>query len=85
MLGELPNSALKRQLGIAPGSAGHGVKGVVFYVLDQIDMLLGVWVVLGLAIGVTALRVVWSVVFLFIAHQILTLVGYQLGMRATAR
>ena len=85
MLGELPNSALKRQLGIAPGSAGHGIKGVVFYVLDQIDMLLGVWVVLGLAIGVTVLRVVWSVVFLFIAHQILTIVGYQLGMRATAR
>src|SRR5262245_11761523 len=39
MLAELPNSALKRQLGIAPGQAGHGITGPVFYVLDQIDML----------------------------------------------
>jgi len=41
MLAELPNSALKRQLGIAPGAAGRGVTGAVFYVLDQVDMLLG--------------------------------------------
>jgi hypothetical protein len=85
MLAELPNSALKRQLGIAPGAAGSGISGACFYVLDQIDMLLGVWVVLGLAVGVTVSRVLWSVVFLFIAHQVLTAVGYQLGMRATPR
>jgi hypothetical protein len=85
MLSELPNSMLKRQLGIAPGAAGGGILGMFFYVLDQIDMLIGVWAVLGLAVGVTAVRVLWSVVFLFIAHQLLTFVGYQLGMRATAR
>ena len=85
MLSELPNSLLKRQLGIAPGTAGGGVLGMLFYVLDQIDMLIGVWIVLGLAVAVTTSRVLWSVVFLFIAHQLLTFVGYQLGMRATAR
>lgn len=85
MLSELPNSLLKRQLGIAPGAASRGIAGVLFYVLDQVDMLVGVWVVLGLAVGVTAARVLSSAVFLFIAHQLLTLVGYQLGMRATAR
>jgi hypothetical protein len=85
MLSELPNSLLKRQLGIAPGAAGGGLRGVLFYVLDQVDMLVGVWVLLGLAIGITAARVLWSVVFLFIAHQVLTVVGYRLGMRATAR
>ena len=85
MLSELPNSVIKRQLGIAPGAAGSGVVGAVFYVLDQVDMLLGVWLVLGMVIEVTASRVLWSVVFLFIAHQVLTLVGYQLGMRATVR
>ncbi len=85
MLSELPNSALKRQLGVAPGAAGGGVVGSVFYVVDQIDMLVGVWVVLGFTARVTALRVLWSVVFLFIAHQVLTVVGYRLGMRATAR
>jgi len=85
MLAELPNSALKRQLGIAPGKTTRGWANAIFYVLDQVDMLVGVWIVLGIAVGATILRVVWSVVFLFIAHQLLTLIGYQLGMRATAR
>src|SRR5262245_37798102 len=85
MLAELPNSLLKRQLGIAPGTAARGMKAAFFFVLDQVDMLLGVWVVLGLVIGVTVSRVLWSVVFLFITHQLLTVAGYQLGMRATAR
>jgi hypothetical protein len=57
----------------------------VFYVLDQVDMLAGVWLVLVFALTVTVARVLWSVVFLFIAHQVLTVVGYRLGMRATAR
>jgi CDP-archaeol synthase len=85
MLSELPNSMLKRQLGLAPGAGGRGVVGAVFYVLDQIDMLMGVWVVLGTVVAVTVARVVDSIVFLFVAHQLLTVVGYGLGMRATAR
>jgi hypothetical protein len=85
MLAELPNSALKRQLRIAPGHVGRGWSGLVFYVLDQVDMLAGVWVVLGITVGATAWRIVWSILFLFITHQILTVVGYQLGMRATVR
>jgi hypothetical protein len=85
MLAELPNSFLKRQLGVAPGAAGRGVWSAVFYVLDQVDMLAGVWLVLGFVLTVTVARVLWSVVFLFIAHQVLTVLGYRLGMRATAR
>src|SRR4029453_4375948 len=68
MLAELPNSMLKRQLGIAPGMAGGGVWSAVFYLLDQVDMLAGVWLVLGFMITATVTRVLWSVVFLFIAH-----------------
>ncbi|MGH7600983.1 MAG: CDP-archaeol synthase [bacterium] len=85
MLSELPNSFIKRQLGIAPGTVANGLVGVLFYILDQIDMLLGVWLVLSFAVEVTLARVLWSVVFLFLAHQIITLAGYALGMRATAR
>jgi CDP-archaeol synthase len=85
MLSELLNSLLKRQIGIGPGAAVGGTWGALFYVLDQVDMLVGVWIVLSLAVGVTGVRVLWSVVFLFIAHQLLTMVGYRLGMRATAR
>jgi CDP-archaeol synthase len=85
MLSELPNSVLKRQLGIATGASGSGIVGSFFYVLDQIDMLVGLWVVLALVIGVTALRVLWSVVFLFTTHQMVTVVGYRLGIRVTPR
>jgi hypothetical protein len=85
MLAELPNSLLKRQLGIAPGTAGGGMWRAVFYVLDQVDMLAGVWLVFGFVVTITVARVLWSVVFLFIAHQLLTVIGYRLGMRATAR
>ncbi|HZS08405.1 MAG TPA: CDP-archaeol synthase [Blastocatellia bacterium] len=85
MLSELPNSFIKRQSGITPGAAGKGVAGLFFYFLDQIDLLIGIWLVLALVIPVTIERVLWSVVFLFLAHQFLTVVGYSLGMRATAR
>jgi hypothetical protein len=85
MLSELPNSFVKRQMGIAPGAAGNGAAGILFYIIDQIDLLLGVWLVLSFVVEVTLARVLWSAVFLFLTHQLITIVGYSLGMRATAR
>jgi CDP-2,3-bis-(O-geranylgeranyl)-sn-glycerol synthase len=85
MLSELPNSFIKRQIGIAPGRAGNGIVGVLFYIIDQVDMLLGVWLVLSVAVEVTLSRIFGSALFLFLAHQIITLAGYALGMRATVR
>jgi CDP-diglyceride synthetase len=41
ILGELPNSFAKRQLGISPGAAGQGTAGRVFWVIDQLDSLAG--------------------------------------------
>src|SRR5581483_10209 len=43
MLGELPNSFVKRQLGIAPGAHARGPRRVVFYLWDQVDLLCGAW------------------------------------------
>ena len=85
MMAELPNSFVKRQLDIEAGQAGRGVLGVVFYFVDQVDMLLGVWLVWALAIVVTPSLVAWSVVFLFVAHQLFTIAGHRLGMRSTWR
>lgn len=42
ILGELPNSFLKRQFDIAPGAAGSGVIGRVFWFVDQLDSLAGI-------------------------------------------
>jgi CDP-diacylglycerol--serine O-phosphatidyltransferase len=39
MLGELPNSFVKRRHGIGAGMTARGAPAAVFYVWDQIDML----------------------------------------------
>ena len=41
ILGELPNSFIKRQFDIAPGAMGKGATGRVFWVVDQLDSLAG--------------------------------------------
>ncbi len=85
MLSELPNSFIKRRFEIAPGTAAKGWKAVIFYVYDQIDFLLGAWLVLAIVIPVTAGRVLLSSGLLLVAHQLMSSVGYMLGMRRTAR
>ena len=41
IVGELPNSFLKRQIGINPGESGAGLAGRAFWVIDQVDSLVG--------------------------------------------
>ncbi len=45
MLFELPNSFIKRRIDIPPGKTSSGIKGVLFYIIDQIDSLVGVMLV----------------------------------------
>ena len=40
MLGELPNSFVKRRLGVAPGVSGRGAAGLVFSLVDHSDSVL---------------------------------------------
>jgi hypothetical protein len=85
MFGELPNSALKRQLGVGAGEQATGPWRALFHVLDQVDVLAGAWVVLALVVWPTAGRLLGSFLFLYLGHQVITLVGYGLGMRETWR
>lgn len=85
MLGELPNSFIKRQIDINPGATTDGILSLFFYILDQIDYLLGVWILLTFFIGISVWRVIYSAIFLFISHQIFSIFGYWFGMRKTAR
>ena len=85
MLSELPNSALKRQLDVRPGTQAGGIKGLAFHVLDQVDVLLGAWLVLAVVIRPTFGLVLGSALFVYVGHQLITLIGYGLGMRATRR
>lgn len=85
MLSELPNSFLKRQLDVAPGAPGGGPAAVFFYVLDQVDLLLGAWLVAWRWVIPTTSRVLWSVLFVVALHQVISMLGALLGMRATSR
>lgn len=85
-LAELPNSFVKRRLGIEPGATARGrLAGVIFYVWDQLDLLVGYWLVLATAVPATPLRLAVSAAVVGGIHPLLTLAGYLLGMRPTAR
>lgn len=84
-LAELPNSFVKRRLGIAPGATTRGPLSVLFYFWDQLDLLLGYWLVLAIVVPVTPLRVAVSVLVVGAIHPLLTLLAYLLGMRPTSR
>lgn len=42
MISELPNSFIKRRLDIDSGKRANGIKGVLFYIIDQIDSIVGI-------------------------------------------
>jgi CDP-diglyceride synthetase len=84
-LSELPNSFVKRRLDIEPGRTARGLLGVVFFLWDQIDVLVGFWLIMVLVIPATPLRLALSVVIVGMIHPLLTVVGYLLGMRPTPR
>ena len=48
MIFELPNSFIKRRLNISAGKSGKGLIGIIFFVVDQTDSMLGVMFVLAL-------------------------------------
>jgi hypothetical protein len=84
-LAELPNSFVKRRLAIEPGGTTGGLPGVAFYLWDQLDLLLGFWLVVLWAVPPTPIRVSASVAIVGGVHPLLTVAGYLLGMRPTAR
>ena len=85
MLSELPNSFIKRQLNVAPGETVSDWRNFLFYIFDQVDFLIGTWLILVFVVEITLVRVCYSFVFLVVTHQILSGFGYLLGMRKTAR
>lgn len=85
IVGELPNSFVKRRLRIAPGATTRGPLSVLFYIWDQIDLLslslpaLSFWVHVDLKLVLT------SVIVGLMLHPLTSLVGYAMGARRSAR
>jgi hypothetical protein len=85
MLSELPNSCVKRQLGIAPGQVARGVLRPIFFLWDQVDLMLGAWLVLALVVPVTFLRLAVSIAIVLVVHPLLALAGRGLRMRGNRK
>lgn len=82
-LGELPNSFLKRQIGIKPGKKGKGLWAILFFLFDQIDFVIGIWVCLFFVIKPSAFIVLWSFILALFVHLAVSATGFLLGMRKT--
>ena len=86
MAGELPNSFVKRRLGIAPGSTtSRPALRVLFWVWDQVDLLTLSWPALLPWVHPTLGLVVASFVLALVIHPLVAALGFLLGARKTAR
>ena len=82
-VGELPNSFIKRQLDIPPGKRKEGPVGVAFFLFDQVDLTIGIWIFLFFLIRPSLLMVLWSFLLTLVMHVAISSVGYLVGMRKT--
>ena len=85
MLAELPNSFLKRQLGVAPGQAPvqPWLRPLVL-VIDRLDSVLGVLLALSLLVPVPAATWFWVLAFGPAVHAAFSIAMHALGIKARA-
>jgi hypothetical protein len=85
MAGELPNSLVKRRLGISPGRAATGpLTRPVFFVIDRIDSAAGMMLALSLAVPVPPATWLWVFAIGPILHGLFSVLVFQLGGKARA-
>lgn len=85
MLGELPNSFVKRRAGVPSSGTIQGPLRIVFYVWDQLDLLTGTWPMAAIWVRPTWPVVLATVVLTLAVHPLVALVGWLIGARKTAR
>jgi CDP-diglyceride synthetase len=85
MLGELPNSFVKRQLDIAPGApASGGARGVVGFVADRVDSIIGM--LLAISVVTYTPWQTWAYVLTLgpAVHLCFSMLLHRLGVKARA-
>jgi hypothetical protein len=83
VLGELPNSFLKRRLGIAPGARQKSLAGVAIAVLDQGDFVLGSRLTLAPLWRMSARQTLESFAVVAAVHSGVNVIGYAIGARSS--
>lgn len=85
MLGELPNSFIKRQAGIGPGQHPTGAAGrFVSFIVDRIDSVLGALIALGLIVKLPWQT--WLIILLAgpLVHWLFNVLLVLLGVKSKA-
>ena len=80
-MGELPNSFLKRRLGIPPGKQRASPAGVAISVFDQADWVALAWLLLRPVCKLSAREAVQVFALVAAVHVPINLVGYAVGAR----
>jgi len=85
MLGELPNSFVKRQLDVAPGQAPRGsVAAIVSFVVDRLDSIIGMLLAITLAAPTPWFTWVFVIVIGPAIHFAFSVLLYKLGVKERA-
>jgi hypothetical protein len=84
VLGELPNSALKRRIGIPPGERAGTPLGVALALHDQADFVLGAWPLLAPVWRMRPREVAEVFAVVTAMHMAINVAGYALGARTSA-
>ncbi len=82
-LSELPNSFLKRQLGIGPGTRKRSASGALVSLLDQGDFVFGISVVLSPIWRITFVEFVIAFAAVSAVHLLVSVLGFAIGARKT--
>jgi hypothetical protein len=81
IVGELPNSLVKRQLNIHPGSAASGPLQKLFWLVDQVDSTVAVLVVLCFVKRPNPEVYLFVIAFTVVLHPIIATLMVALGLK----
>lgn len=81
MLLELPNSFIKRRLGISPGITESGIKGKIFFIIDQIDSLIGVFLLLIAVSNLGFKEYIEYVILGAVSHLMINIILHKIKLR----
>lgn len=81
IVAELPNSFIKRRLGIECGKVGGGLIGSIFYIIDQIDSLIVVFIILILYSNISIIEYMGYIILGAATHSIINMILYKAKIR----
>jgi CDP-archaeol synthase len=84
VLGELPNSFLKRQLDIEPGGLRRSPAGVAMSLFDQADFVLAAWALLLPVYRMSVREAIDVSLIVTGIHLPINVIGYAIGARTSA-